>query len=190
MIATGATRYGTVARWLHWGMALLLTWQLVGMILKNVLGRVPLMKFWVGTHPSIGTLLLALLIIRALWAVVEWRNRPPQPQGLVGVSARIGHAMLYLLMFIIPALALLRMIGGGRGVTLFGVQLMPPTGQEIAWMTAPANALHGNLGWLLLVLIIGHVAMVMVHQLVWRDGIFSRMWGKPATARALSPDTP
>ena len=67
--------------------------------------------------------------------------------------------------------------GDGKGVTLFGTQWVAPTGQVIPWMTAPANAMHGNLAWLLLALIIGHIVMVVVHQWIWRDGTLSRMLG-------------
>lgn len=180
----GALRYGTVARSLHWGMALLFTWQFGGMILKNVIGRTPLMQFWVGSHASVGTLLLVLVIARALWAVVEWRNRPPHTSGFVGLASAAGHALLYLLMLVIPAIALLRMFGSGRGVKLFGVQLVEPTRQQVEWMMAPANALHGNLAWLLLAVIAGHILMVAVHHFIWRDQTFYRMYGDPARAAA------
>ena len=171
------TQYSRVARWLHWGMAALLAWQLGGMLLKDVLGRGPVTKFWVGSHASVGTLLLALIILRIIWALIDWRRRPAHQTGLIGLAARAGHALLYLLMLIVPAIALMRMIGDGKGVTLFGTQWVAPTGQTIPWMTAPANALHGNLAWLLLALIMGHIAMVVVHQWIWRDGTLSRMLG-------------
>ncbi len=171
-------RYGSVTRLLHWAMALLLFWQLGGMIMKNVLGRVPLMKFWVGTHASIGALLFALVVVRLLWTLRERRRRPAYGRDMAGVAARAGHVLLYALMVIVPGLAILRMIGSGKGVTLFGVEFASPTGQQIAWMTAPANAVHGLLAWMLLTLMIGHVAMVLVHRFWWRDDITSRMLGK------------
>ena len=69
------TRYGAISRALHWAMAALFAWQFAGMLLKFVLGRVPLMKFWVGTHSSIGTLLLILLALRLLWALAQRLHR-------------------------------------------------------------------------------------------------------------------
>jgi cytochrome b561 len=170
-------RYGTVTRLFHWTMALLLFWQLGGMIMKNILGRIPLMKFWVGTHASIGVLLFALIAIRALWAFRQRRRRPAYQRNMIGNAARAGHILLYALMIVVPGLAVLRMIGSGKGITLFGIQLSPPTGSEIAWMTAPANALHGLLAWTLLALIVGHVAMVVLHRFWWRDDILERMAG-------------
>lgn len=172
--------YGTVSRLLHWAMALLFAWQFCGMALKLILGRVPLTSFWVGTHPSVGVLLLSLLLLRACWAFVEMRHRPPYEANLLGRLAVLGHFALYLLMLVVPSLALLRMIGSGRGVRLFGQQLQEATGRKIDWMVLPAELLHGTLAWLLLLLIAGHVAMVFVHRFALGDDILARMAGKRA----------
>ena len=177
-------RYGTVTRLLHWTMALLLFWQIGGMIMKSVLGRVPLMKFWVGTHASIGALLLALVIIRFLWAMRQRNQRPAYDQNAIGYAARAGHVLLYTLMIVVPTLAILRMVGSGKGVTLFGHQFAAPTGQEIAWMTAPANAFHGLLAWVLLAMIVGHITMVLIHRFWWRDRVLARMIGRDNRLRA------
>ncbi len=181
MALTDSTRsYGTVSRVLHWTMAALMLWQFGGMILKMVLGRVPVMGFWVGTHASVGTLLLLVLMIRAGWAFTQKTQRPPYDAGALGRAAMLGHYALYTLMFVIPFIALLRMAGSGKGVRLFGVQLQQPTGEEVSWMTAAGNALHGNLAWVLLALIGGHVLMVLLHRYVWRDDVLNRMIGSRA----------
>ncbi|WP_312690208.1 cytochrome b/b6 domain-containing protein [Brevundimonas nasdae] len=45
-------------------------------------------------------------------------------------------------------------------------------------MTAPANAAHGLLAWVLLAAIAGHILMVLVHRFVWKDGVAERMIGR------------
>lgn len=177
-VRDSAQYYGAISRFLHWAMALLFVWQFAGMSLKMLLGRVPLMAFWVGTHASVGTLLLVLFLARAVWAFVELRHRPPYHAGLIGRLAAFGHMGLYGLMFVVPAVALLRLFGSGRGVRLFGLQLQPPTGAKVEWMMAPGNLLHGNLAWILLALIAGHVGMVFVHRYWWGDDILPRMVGR------------
>lgn len=177
-----ALRYGLVSRVLHWGMAALFAWQFTGMILKYVLGRVPLMAFWVGTHASVGTLLFLLILLRAGWALAQRRHRPVYEAGLFGRLAAAGHLVMYGLMLIVPVLGVLRMIGGERPVALFGIAIRPGREQEIGWLTAPANLIHGPLAWTLLVLIVGHVAMVLLHRFAWRDDVLSRMAGGPAIA--------
>lgn len=173
-----ARRYGKLTRILHWTMALLFAWQFGGMIVKELLGKTPLVGFWVGTHASVGTLLLVLLMVRALWGLSQMSHRPPYHSGVIGLAARLGHLGLYALMLIVPALALLRMFGSGRGARLFGVQLQQGGGEKVDWMVAPASLLHGTLAWVLLALVAGHVAMVFVHRFIWRDDVASRMIGR------------
>ena len=180
-------RYGRVARLLHWGMALILLWQFTGMILRLILGRTPLMAFWVGTHQSVGTVLLALILLRLAWAWVNRGRRPAQPRTAAGRAARLGHAALYALLVIVPALSLLRAFGNGRGYAFLGHQLVPRSGVRIEWMSAPADLLHAKLAWLLLALIIGHAAMALLHHFVWRDGVLRRMAGRLSPGAGPSP---
>jgi cytochrome b561 len=171
-------RYGYVTRILHWIMAALLAWQFLSMACKLVLGRTPLTAFMVGSHGQIGTVLMLLIVLRVIWAVCNRRTRPPHEQTWMGRGARAGHGLLYALMFIVPALALVRQYGSDRPLVVFGMRLMEPQPTKIEWLMAPANAVHGLLAWALLALIAGHVVMVMVHHYRWRDDTVSRMIGK------------
>ena len=168
-------RYGLVSRLLHWTMAALFAWQFAGMALRLMLGRVPLMAFWVGTHASVGTLLFVLIVLRLGWALAQKRHRPAYEPGPLGRLAAGAHLLIYALMLIVPTLGLLRLFGAERPVALFGIAIRPGLDREIGWMTAPANLAHGLLAWLLLALIVGHVAMVLVHRFVWRDDVLARM---------------
>lgn len=69
-------RYGVVTRALHWVMAALFAWQFAGMIVKNIVGRSPLTAFLVGTHASVGTLLMLLLLVRGMWGLYNLGRRP------------------------------------------------------------------------------------------------------------------
>ena len=171
-------RYGLVTRALHWGMAALFAWQFTGMGVKLTLGKHPLTAFLVGTHKPVGTLLMLAILLRGAWGLSQWRHRPPHPRTVVGRLAGLGHALLYALMAYIPTVALLREYGSGRRFAPWGVPLFPQTGEQIAWMMAPANLSHGVLAWTLLALIAGHVAMVALHHVVWRDATLARMAGR------------
>ena len=64
---------------------------------------------------------------------------------------------MYVLMLVVPTLGLLRLIGDVRPVSLFGIMIRPERAQEVTWLTAPANLVHGTLAWLLLALIVLYV---------------------------------
>lgn len=170
-------RYGRITRWLHWAVAGLLAWQFAGMAVKLIVGRAPITAFMVGTHKGIGTILMVLIAIRAVWGLYNMARRPGHAAGFWGLAAKLGHLVLYGLMLIVPALALLRQYGSGKPLEVFGLTVMNRGGAEIPWMTAPGNAAHGLLAWVLLAVIAGHIGMVLVHRYVWNDGTTRRMIG-------------
>lgn len=171
-------RYGHVTRLLHWSMAVLILWQLVSMVLKVTLGKTPLVSFMTGTHQPVGTVLLVLIVLRVIWAVMNRANRPAHGAGTAGQAARLGHFALYALMLIIPASALLRSWGNDRSFAPFGFEIFSAKEVPVEWAVAIGNALHGELGWALLVLVLGHIGMVAVHHHLWRDNTLEKMTGR------------
>ena len=101
-------RYGLVTRFLHWSIAVLMLWQFAGMTLKLVLGRVPVAAFFVGTHQKVGLILFGLIVLRLIWAGLNRHRRPDHGGGMRGLAARLGHLALYVLMIVVPGVALLR----------------------------------------------------------------------------------
>lgn len=173
-------RYGLVSRALHWGMAYLLIWQFLSILAWKIFGPVDWVKTVTSFGPShgiVGLLVLPLVVIRALWALANRANRPAYDGQRAGRLAAVGHGSFYVLMFVIPALGLIRTYANGKGWNPWDLPLIPATGQEIGWLVAAINALHSPLSWLLSVLIIGHIVMAMVHRFLHRDGILARMTG-------------
>jgi len=168
------TRYGSVSRLLHWSMALIMAWQFATAGAHWLLEDTAIEKFLWGTHKTVGLLLIVLVLVRAAWSLLNRGHRPHH----LSVMARLGHLALYALMVFVPLIALLRQYGSGRAFEPLGLPLMPGTGQKVEWMMTPANLLHGWLGWLLLVLIIGHIVMVFVHRSRPEDeDVLARMLG-------------
>lgn len=173
-------RYGAVTRVLHWGIAALILLQLLGVVLKVTMGRESAAAPLIGLHAPTGTLLFVLIVIRLIWSFANRGNRPPHGPGLVGKAAMLGHMALNVLMLAVPSLALLRAWGGTRAFAPFGFEIFPARETAIGWTGELAAALHGELGWIMAVLILGHVGMVIVHEKLWRDGTLSRMAGRKA----------
>ena len=126
-----------------WVMAALLIWQGTGMVVKNTMDREnPLVGFWVGTHASVGSVIFLLILIRFAWAFAQRGKRPAYAEGTIGRLAAAAHKLMYVLMLVVPTLGLLRLFGRDRAGSLFGVEVHPAMEREIAWMTAPADAVH------------------------------------------------
>lgn len=174
MVRDNRDTYGSVSRWLHWGMAVLLAWQFLSAGSHLLLEDTAVEAFFWPTHKPLGFALFVLIMLRAIWALVHLRERPPSVNRL----ATFGHVALYLLVIAIPSLALLRQYGSGRAFEPFGIPLMPGfEGDRIDWMMVPANLLHSWLGWLLLVLIVGHIAVAVWHRRTpGQPDVLKRMW--------------
>ncbi|MEX1081845.1 MAG: cytochrome b/b6 domain-containing protein [Halofilum sp. (in: g-proteobacteria)] len=51
-------------------------------------------------------------------------------------------------------------------------------GAEIGWLVAPGNLFHSWLGWALLALILGHVAIAIIHRRSpEKEDVLPRMMG-------------
>lgn len=170
-------RYGAISRALHWGMAALFLLQFLSAAAHWALPRENGLRdlLW-SYHSDLGMTLFALVLIRGLWGLLNMRTRPTEP-GFMGHAAAAGHAVLYALMIIVPGLRILSTIGGTRGFSYLGMQLMPARETAVEWMRAPAEW-HGELGWILALVILGHILMAVgYHTILRRDGTLQRMAG-------------
>lgn len=167
-----STRYGTVTRFLHWGMALLILWQFLSAAARYFFEDTAIEAFFWPTHKPLGVLLLVLMVTRLLWAVMHLKKRPPS----VNLLAKLGHVLLYLMVVTVPVLALLRQYGSGRAFEVFGIPIFSGfEGEKIRWMLDLGSDWHGELGWALLALILGHILMAWRHRNTDQD-VLPRMW--------------
>ncbi|MBJ6979354.1 MULTISPECIES: cytochrome b [unclassified Luteimonas] len=168
-------RYGTVSRFFHWTVALLVIWQAL-----KLFDRIDDGEHWVGQtlvpwHISIGVLVLLLVVPRIVWALRNQGNRPPAPPPrALGLLAKAGHVALYVALLLMPLTGLAIMLGNGYGLTVFGMELVAK-GAEIPWLANVGGALHSPLAWLLVAMVLGHAGMALVHHFIRKDGVLRRM---------------
>lgn len=166
--------YGLITRFLHWGMALLVLWQAVSALLHYFADDTAVTDFFFGTHTTNGFLIFVLAVLRGLWGLANLSRRPVHSTPIDRLAS-LGHLAIYLLLIAIPLIALTREYGSGEGFTVFGIQIFPSFQPEIEWTGDLAGALHGELGWVLLLLVAGHILMALIHQFIWKDSRIARM---------------
>lgn len=170
--------YGRISRLLHWSIGALVLLQFTGMGLKLWLGRESeFAGFMVSMHQPTGTILFVLIVIRVIWALLNSGHRPHHGAGPLGLAAKAGHFLLYVLMVFVPFAALARAWGSERGFAPFGFQIFAPKTPEIAWTQAIGDW-HGEVAWVFGLLILGHIVMVGIHETMWRDGTLAKMAGR------------
>ena len=190
-LADRPDRYGPVTRALHWGMAVLFAAQFLAAAAHWALPRENELRelLW-SYHPDLGTTLFLLVLIRGAWGLANMSRRPPH-SGAIGRAAVVGHVAIYALMVIVPSVRLLAAAGSDRGLSYLGIPVFSARETEIAW-TQVAAEWHGEMGWVLALLVLGHIAMATVwHHRIQRDGTLERMLGREAsgaTGGSLSRD--
>lgn len=176
------TRYGSVSRFFHWTIAAGLAWMFFLATLHFIDKKSFISELLWPSHRPLGVVLAAMIVLRVLWTLISLSRRPES----LGKLASLGHFLMYALMVAIPFLGLLRQYGSGKGFAPFGLPLMEATGNEVDWMVSLGHLLHGELGWALLVLVLGHVTMAFWHRRQANRqapfaakyvNVFPRMWG-------------
>ncbi|ARJ67091.1 cytochrome B [Magnetospirillum sp. ME-1] len=175
MTGTASARYDAVARILHWVMAaaILALWVIGHMI--DVLPKGPVRSEVIGLHKAIGVILLVMAVARLAWRLT--RPQPPLPATMPAVErlmASAGHVGLYVLMVLIPLDGILLSQSAGREVSVFGLVLPVLVGKDDA-LKGMLKGGHVALGWILAVVLAGHVAAALRHRFILKDDIMARM---------------
>ncbi len=169
--------YAGTARLLHWLIVALLIVQFVLAWTMPHIGRNTQVTTLITLHFSFGVLILAVALVRLLWRLGHVEPAPEDGLAPWQVqSARVVHWLLYVLLFAVPILGWLNASWRGFPVTLFGLFDMPKLLATRASGWGWTGDVHGLLAnYLLLALVGTHMAAVLYHQFVRRDGVLRRM---------------
>jgi cytochrome b561 len=169
-------RYHSVLVVLHWLLALMIVTGLImgGKVLAATPNAAPEKLFYLKMHMSGGMTILVLMIVRLLLRFVT--TKPPHADighTLVNKLGVATHYVFYLVVILMAASGIAIANIAGLADIVFGQSgaSLPETFDDL-----PPRMAHGFLGFVLTVLITGHVLAFLYHQYVRKDGLFSRMW--------------
>lgn len=172
-------RYGAVAQFLHWSTAVfvVLAWVL-GQIVDDLPKTVGLFA-----HISAGLAVLAVVIVRLMWRLVD---APPRTETTpLGVwlerAGRFAHVALYVLLIVVPIVGIVTQFGRGQPLPLFGLgEIASPWPADRAFARS-VKEVHETLSNVLIVIAGVHAAAALAHHWLLRDRTLTRML--PGTAR-------
>lgn len=178
-------RYTTTAMALHWLMALLIFVMLPLGHYMHDLKLSPLKLQLYSYHKWAGISLLLLALLRIVWRLT---HRPPGlllPRWQQTASSAV-HALLYLLFIAMPMTGWLMSSAKGVQTVWFGILPLPDlVGKDKALGQLLGNV-HESLSYLLILLVVLHIAAALKHQFIDRDQLLSRMWpGKSSKGNLL-----
>ena len=177
-------RYTTVAIVLHWLIAAAIApIASIGLVMKHV-KLAPFTQFQLyQLHKSIGITILVLVALRLAWRLTH--RPPPLPATMPKLekhAAEGTHVLLYLLMLGMPLVgwALVSSSPLNIPTVLYGVIPWPhlpilPTLPNKAAIEAALKIVHAYGAYVLIALVLLHVAAALRHHVVIRDDILRRM---------------
>lgn len=167
--------YDTLAKSLHWLMALMIIalWC-VGLVLED-LPKGDFKGQMFAVHKGIGVIVLVLTVVRLAWRATH--PAPALPNSMGGteqLAAKAGHLALYGLMILIPVAGILMSQAGGRPVVVAGLTLPTLVGKDEGLHEVFEEA-HAILAWILALVLAGHVGAALRHHFMLKDNVLRRM---------------
>ncbi len=160
---------------LHWIMAILIVSMLfigIGMV-ATVSSRYLTL---VSIHKPIGIAILALVIIRLANRIIHPPPALPRSMPVLQrVAAHASHLLLYALMLAMPLIGWGMLSAGGYPVVLAGAVQLPSFLPHDAHLYATLRQAHTLGAFLLLAVLLLHIAAALYHGLIRRDGVLESM---------------
>jgi cytochrome b561 len=174
-MTTLRTRFAAPQRFLHWFMAACIISMLfigAGMISTVAPKYLTLIQI----HKLLGIAILVLALIRL--ALRAHYGAPALPADLplpMKLAAELSQYVFYALMIGMPLIGWGMLSAASHPVILFGSVDLPPILPVDANLYSLLRRAHYFLGFAFFGLILMHVAALLFHKLVRKDGVFEAM---------------
>jgi cytochrome b561 len=179
MLRNTAKSWGSLSRWLHWTLGIMIIGMIAyGWWMNHVPAR-PDRYFYRSIHADIGYVVLLLTVVRLIWRAA---NPTPELPGDTPrwqrIGARISHWALYLVTFLVAMLGWAH--SGARPpnqnyASFFGWFKVPQFTSPDKVAAGAYEDRHILFAYVLLGLIVLHVAAAAWHHFVRRDRVTMRM---------------
>lgn len=169
-------RYTTFAIALHWMVAALIFCAFpIGLYMSD-LKLSPLKLQLFSYHKWLGVTVFLMVVIRMVWRAT---HTPPALPGSIAVwqqrAAHGLHHLLYVLMFAIPVTGWLMSSAKGVPTVYLGLIPLPDLLSKDKELGHLLENIHATLNYLMLALLVLHVAAALKHHFIERDDTLARM---------------
>ena len=174
-MTTDRKRFALPQRLLHWLMAICILSMLfigVGMVSTAAPKYLTLVQI----HKPLGIAILVLALIRL--ALRIYYGSPSLPSDLpepIKLAAYSSQVILYALMIAMPLLGWGMLSAAAYPVVLFGGVHLPPILPQSASLHTLLWHAHYYLAFAFFAIVLMHIAAILFHKLIRRDGVFETM---------------
>ena len=171
--------YTSIAKGLHWLMAILLFGLLALGFYMHDLPLSPQKLQLYSWHKWAGVTAFLLVLVRLAWRVTHIPPAlPASMPKLMQLAAHAGHFLLYALMIAIPLSGWLMSSAKGFQTVWFGILPLPDLLDKNKELGQLLAQVHSALNFVLIAVILGHVGAALKHHFIDKDDILTRMLPK------------
>jgi cytochrome b561 len=177
MTRNTTSSWGSVSRWFHWILAVTILGMLAyGWWMNHIPARADRF-FYRSIHADIGYAVLLLMVIRLIWRCVNPTPAlPADTPRWERIAARVSHGALYVVTIVVAMLGWAH--SGARTPNYsdwFGLFHVPQITSPDKAAAAAYEDRHIWSAYVLLALIVLHIAAAAWHHFVKRDRVTARM---------------
>ncbi len=171
-----STQYTRTAKSLHWMMALMIFGLIpLGMYMHELPLSPEKLQLY-SWHKWIGVTVFVLLLVRVSWRLTHQPPALPEQMSKIQKTAsHAGHIALYLLMLAIPLSGWLMSSAKGYQTVWFGVLPIPDLLSKDKELGETLAEVHESLSWVMVTILIVHVAAALKHHFIDKDDVLTRM---------------
>jgi cytochrome b561 len=175
-LANTDARYGIVSLTIHWLTAIFV---LAGWLLGTFLDDFPrtLHGPMFVAHMTLGQCVLALLVLRLAWRLVDLPLPPEKTRfgRLQEQAATLAHYLLYVLLLAVPCLGIAVQLSRGHALPVFGIWDVASPWPADRVVARAAFRTHEYLANTLVALAAIHAVAALMHHFVLGDRTLERM---------------
>lgn len=176
MSNASVAQYTGIAKTLHWLIALLLTGLLALGFYMHDLPLSPQKLQLYSWHKWAGVSTFLLVMVRLAWRITHQPPALPWRMSRVQqLAAHAGHLGLYVLMMVIPLSGWLMSSAKGYQTVWFGILPIPDLLAKDKAMGDLLAVVHSTLNWILVAMVLIHIAAALKHHFIDKDDILQRM---------------
>jgi cytochrome b561 len=167
--------YSTGSKFFHWFIAIIVITMLSGSFFLDDLPE-QYQSFAYMMHKSFGLTVLFLMVFRLFW--IHRSGKPPLPATVPiwqKILSRIVQYSLYVFLLSMALSGWIMSVAGGNVPSYFGLFNAPlPINSDQA-LSKLMEQSHKIIAWVLIVLIVLHIAGAIKHHFINKDNVLRRM---------------
>ncbi|CAN5272073.1 cytochrome b [soil metagenome] len=176
MLKNTQTNYGSVAKFFHWLIFIVVVWQfIVGFFVEDMEKLLRVSSLF-PLHKLIGLATLLIIALRLLWLVYNPKPiLPAAGKNWERFLAHATHALLYVSIIVMSLSGWMMSTAAGKAPKL-GSYTLPMPGVSISkTLSTQAGDVHLIAAWVLLAFVSLHILAALKHHFINKDNVLKRM---------------